>query len=82
MDYYEKLILKRASKCYGRSEYYNLCCYIKKLYSLNCDSSFVINIVKDMSEFYKTKKDFREEIMNILNHDDKKEFADFISKLK
>lgn len=80
LDYYKELIIKRASKCYGRNEYYNLCDYLKELYSLNCPSDFVINLVKDMSESYKTKKAFREEIMNVLNDSDKKVFIDFISK--
>lgn len=82
LDYYKELIIKQGSKCYGRSEYYNLCHYIKELYSLNCPNNFVINLVKEMYSFYKTRKAFREEIMNVLNNDDKIIFKNLTSSLK
>ena len=76
------MIIKQGSKCHGRNEYYNLCRYIKELYSLNCPKDFVINLVKEMQSFYKTKKAFREEIMNVLNNDDKIIFKNLTSSLK
>lgn len=74
LDYYKNLIIKKSKSCYGRNEYYGLCRYIKDLYQLNCSSNYIIDMLKNMYPYYKTKKAFREEIFNVLNLEDKKKF--------
>ena len=74
LDYYRKLIIDKSKKCYGRDEYYILCRHIKDLYQLDCSSDYIIEILKNMYPYYKTKKAFKEEILSVLNSDDKKKF--------
>lgn len=74
LDYYKKLIIGKSKTCYGRSEYYGLCRYIKDLYQLDCSSDYIIEMLRSMYPYYKTKKAFKEEILRVLNLDDKKKF--------
>ena len=72
--YIEKLIIGKSKICYGRDEYYKLCRHIKDLYQLDCSSDYIIEMLKNMFPYYKTKKAFKEEILSVLNLDDKKKF--------
>ena len=81
LDSYKKLIINKASKCYGRNEYYNLCTYIRDLYLLKCPSNFIIEMLKEMYPSYKTKKAFKEEIINVLKENDKKNFQSMVQEL-
>lgn len=81
LDYYKKLIINKAQKCYGRNEYYGLCRYIKDLYQLNCSSDYIIEMLKNMYPYYKTKKAFKEEILGVLNLEDKKKFEIIVHDL-
>lgn len=73
-NYYRKNIINKATKCYGRNEYYELCKYIKDLYQINCSSDFIMDMLKTMYSSYKTKKAFKEEILKVLNENDREKF--------
>lgn len=81
LDYYKKLITNKAKACYGRDEYYKLCRYIKDLYQLNCSSDYIIEMLKNMYPYYKTKKAFKEEILRVLNSEDKQKFEIIVHNL-
>lgn len=81
LDYYKKLIINKAQKCYGRNEYCEICRYIKDLYQLNCSSGYIIEMLKNMYPYYKTKKAFKEEILRVLNLEDKKKFEIIVHDL-
>lgn len=82
VNYYKKLIINEAKNCYGRNEYYKLCIYIKDLYILNCSSDIIIKLLKEMYPYYKTKKAFKEEIINVLKSNDKKVFENMLQELE
>lgn len=79
LNTFKKVIIKESTRVSGREEYYCLSHYIKDLYSLNCEEDFVINLLKEMYPYYKTKKAFREEIIKVLSKEDKIKFDELIS---
>lgn len=81
LDYYKKLIINNSKICYGRDEYYGLCRYIKDLYQLNCSSDYIMEMLENMYPYYKTKKAFKEEILKVLNSEDKQKFEIMVHNL-
>ena len=79
LNFYKPQILEEAKWANDRERYRDLCEYIKKMNELNESSSFIYEMIKEMYPLYRNKKAFKEEIMNVLNNENKVKFANLIN---
>ena len=80
LDFYKPQIMEEAKHVSQRDHYRDLCKYIKKMNELSNSSEFIYDMIEEMYPLYQNKKAFKEEIMNVLNNENKVKFANLINK--
>lgn len=77
---YKPLILEEARIVSNRNSYYELCRNIKFMDKLNDSNDFIFEMIEEMYPYFKSKKAFKEEIMKVLNSQNKARFIELIQK--
>lgn len=81
-------LLKKNSSLYRLAKYQDavkdkyskeLCHYIKKMKELDNSDDFIFDMLKEMYPNYRSKRAFKEEIMNVLNPKNKQRFYEIYS---
>ena len=80
LNLYKPQILEDSKRVSDRKWYQELCFYIGKMSELNDSDDFIFEMVKEMYPNYKSKRAFKEEIMNVLSNKNKSRFYEFIQK--
>lgn len=80
LDLYKTQIIKEVKWASNRERYRTICLYLKKMNEINNSSSFIYEMLEEIYPFYQNKKAFKEEIMNVLNSENKLKFANLIAK--
>ncbi len=79
LDFYKLGIIEKAKWATDRERYRSLCKYIKKMNEINDSSLFIYNMIEEMYPLYRNRKAFKEEIMNVLNSENKVKFVNLIT---
>ena len=82
LEFYKQQIIEEARFVSNRERYRNLCKYIKKMNEIKDSSLFIYEMLKEMYPLYQNKKAFKEEIMNVLNNENKMKFLNLITMKK
>lgn len=77
---YGKEIIEESINASNREAYRRISHYIKRMGELNDSDEKVIDMLIEMYPFYKSKKAFKDEILNVLNSKNKDKFNYLISK--
>lgn len=77
---YKPQILEEAKRVSDRKWYQELCYYIKKMSEINDSDDFIFEMLKEMYPNYRSKRAFKEEIMNVLSNKNKNRFYKLIQK--
>ena len=77
---YKPQILEESKRASDRKWYQELCVYISKMSELNDSDDFIFEMLKEMYPNYKSKRAFKEEIMNVLSNKNKNRFYELIQK--
>lgn len=78
--FYKSQILEQSKIVSERTHYQELCIYIKRMGELNNSEDFIFEMLKEMYPSYKSKRAFKEEILNVLSDKNKARFYEFIQK--
>lgn len=79
LNFYKLQIIEEAKLVSNRAQYNYLCSYIKDMDELNDSSTFIFEMIREMYPLYRNKKAFKEEIMNVLNNENKEKFSELIN---
>ena len=80
LEFYKPWIIKSSKIASDRNSYYNLCFYIEKIQKLDNSDDFIFDMLKEMYPNYRSKRAFKEEIMNVLSPKNKQRFYELIEK--
>lgn len=75
---YKPQILEESKRVSDRKWYQELCYYIRKMKELNNSDDFIFEMLKEMYPNYKSKRAFKEEIINVLSDKNKNRFYELI----
>lgn len=79
LNFYEKQIIESSKRVSDRNSYYGLCRYIGIMKELADSDDFIFDMLKEMYPNYRSKRAFKEEIMNVLSPKNKQRFHEFIN---
>ena len=80
LNLYKPQILEESKRVFERKWYQELCYYIRKMKELDNSDDFIFEMLKEMYPNYKSKRAFKEEIMNALSNKNKNRFYELIQK--
>lgn len=80
LNFYKPQVLEEAKRVSDRKWYQELCVYIGKMNELNDSDDFIFEMLKEMYPNYRSKRAFKEEIMNVLSNKNKNRFYELIQK--
>ncbi len=80
LNFYKPQILEESKRVSDRKRYQELCVYIGKMSELNDSDDFIFEMLKEMYPNYRSKRAFKEEIMNVLSDKNKNRFYELIQK--
>lgn len=80
LNFYKPQILEESKRVSDRKWYHELCFYIGKMSELNDSDDFIFEMLKEMYPYYKSKRAFKEEIINVLSNKNKNKFYELIQK--
>ena len=80
LNLYKPQILEESKRVSDRKWYQELCVYIGKMSELNDSDDFIFEMLKEMYPNYRSKRAFKEEIMNVLSNKNKNRFYELIQK--
>ncbi len=80
LNFYKSQILEESKRVSDRKWYQELCIYIGKMSELDNSDDFIYEMLKAMYPFYKSKRAFKEEIMNVLSDKNKSRFNELIQR--
>ena len=80
LNLYKPQILEESKRASDRKWYQELCVYIGKMSDLNNSDDFIFEMLKEMYPNYRSKRAFKEEIMNVLSNKNKNRFYELIQK--
>ena len=80
LNLYKLQILEESKRVSDRKWYQELCVYIGKMSELNDSDDFIFEMLKEMYPNYRSKRAFKEEIMNVLSNKNKNRFYELIQK--
>ncbi len=80
LNLYKPQILEESKRVFDRKWYQELCYYIRKMKELDNSDDFIFEMLKEMYPNYKSKRAFKEEIMNALSNKNKNRFYELIQK--
>ena len=78
LDFYKPQIIEKVKYASTRERYQVICKYIKKMSELTNSKEFIFEMLEEMYPLYRSKKAFKEEIMNVLTGENKIKFANLI----
>ena len=79
LDFYKPQIIEDAKRAFSREHYQSIGEDIKKMGELKDSSDFIFEMLKEMYPLYKSKRAFKEEIMNVLDKENKIRFENLIT---
>ena len=79
LNFYKPQILAESKRVSDRKWYQELCHYIRKMEELANSDDFIFEMLKEMYPNYKSKKAFKEEIMDVLSIKNKQRFYELIN---
>lgn len=79
LNFYKPQILEKSKRVTDRKWYQELCYYIGRMEDLNNSDDFIFDMLKEMYPNYRSKKAFKEEIMNVLSAKNKQRFYELIN---
>ena len=79
LDFYKPQIIEDAKRAFSREHYQSICVDIKKMSELKDSSDFIFEMLKEMYPSYRSKRAFKEEIMNVLDKENKIRFENLIT---
>ena len=77
--FYRKQIIELSKRVSDRNSYYGLCRYIGLMRELDKSDDFIFDMLKEMYPNYRSKRAFKEEIMNVLSPKNKQKFNELIN---
>ena len=80
LNFYKPQILEESKRVSERKWYRELCHYIRKMKELDNSDDFIFDMLKEMYPNYRSKRAFKEEIMNVLSPKNKDRFYGLIQK--
>lgn len=80
LDLYKIQILEFSKSVSDRKWYQKLCYYIGRMKEIDNSEDFIFDMLKEMYPNYKSKKAFKEEIINVLSLRNKQRFYELIKK--
>ena len=80
LNFYKPQILEESKKVSDRKWYQELCHYIRKMKEIDNSDDFIFDMLKEMYPNYRSKRAFKEEIMNVLSPKNKQRFYELIEK--
>ena len=80
LKFYKPQILEESRRVSDRKWYQGLCLYIGKMSELDNSDDFIFEMLKEMYPNYKSKRAFKEEIINVLSNKNKNRFYELIQK--
>lgn len=79
LNFYRKQIIESSKRVSDRNSYYGLCRYIGIMKELDNSDDFIFDMLKEMYPNYRSKRAFKEEIMNVLSSKNKQRFYELIN---
>ena len=79
LEFYKLQIIEESKRVSDRNSYYGLCRYIGIMKELDNSEDFIFDMLKEMYPNYKSKRAFKEEIMNVLSPKNKQRFYELIN---
>ncbi len=80
LNFYKPQIIEESKRASDRKWYQELCHYIRKMKELDNSDDFIFDMLKEMYPNYRSKRAFKEEIMNVLSPKNKQRFYELIEK--
>ena len=80
LNFYKPQIIEESKRVSDRKWYQELCHYIRKMKELDNSDDFIFDMLKEMYPNYRSKRAFKEEIMNVLSPKNKQRFYELIEK--
>lgn len=82
LAFYKPQILEESKRASDRNWYHQICFYIRKMGELDEADDFIFEMLKEMYPNYKSKRAFKEEIINVLSNKNKERFYALIQNSK
>ncbi len=79
LNFYRPQIIESSKRVSDRNSYYGLCRYIGMMKELDNSEDFIFDMLKEMYPNYKSKRAFKEEIINVLSPKNKQRFYELIN---
>lgn len=79
LSFYRPQIIESSKRVSDRNSYYGLCRYIGRMKELDNSDDFIFDMLKEMYPNYRSKRAFKEEIMNVLSPKNKQRFYELIN---
>ena len=79
LNFYRPQIIESSKRVSDRNSYYGLCRYIGMMKELDNSDDFIFDMLKEMYPNYRSKRAFKEEIMNVLSPKNKQRFYELIN---
>ena len=79
LNLYKPQIIEDSKRVSDRNSYYGLCRYIGIMKELDNSDDFIFDMLKEMYHNYKSKRAFKEEIVNVLSSKNKERFYELIN---
>ena len=79
LNFYRNQIIESSKRVSDRNSYYGLCRYIRIMKDLDNPDDFIFDMLKEMYPNYRSKRAFKEEIMNVLSDKNKQRFYELIN---
>ena len=79
LNFYRNQIIESSKRVSDRNSYYGLCRYIRIMKDLDNSDDFIFDMLKEMYPNYRSKRAFKEEIMNVLSDNNKQRFYELIN---
>ena len=79
LSFYRPQIIESSKRVSDRNSYYGLCRYIGMMKELNNSDDFIFDMLKEMYPNYRSKRAFKEEILNVLSPKNKQRFYELIN---
>ena len=80
LNFYKLQILEESKRVSDRKCYQELCHYIKKMQEIDNSDNVIFDMLKEMYPNYRSKRAFKEEIINVLSPKNKQRFYQLIEK--
>ncbi len=79
LNLYKPQIIEDSKRVSDRKSYYGLCRYIGIMKELDNSDDYIFGMLKEMYPNYKSKRAFKEEILNVLSPKNKQRFNELIN---